>query len=260
VKILQVIPSLEVGGAESVVVTLTNELAFRGYSLEILLGRNQISDRYKISPSIKVNVATFHSKNSLGVLTSQIWWFLRNRQKVSDFDVIHLHLIGSLLLAIPLTLMRVLKILPKIRIVATCHSVGTNAPILQRIVERQTIHFVDAYTLVTLEKRWTNLLAEKEKQKTRISYIPNGVAIRAKYESNIEESKFLRVGTLSRMESDRSPHLFLSLAKYLVELLQENISFFIAGGGSLRNELENEAIKLGIHKKFNSSAQSQILK
>lgn len=113
-KILEILPALNSGGAEHCAVELTNELVRQGYACDILT-LFDIEPDNDLRKQINARVSVFSLGKKLG-LDFKCYYRLYKFIKDSHYDVVHAH-VG----AIPYLLLSTL-LLKKVKFVATIHS------------------------------------------------------------------------------------------------------------------------------------------
>lgn len=232
-RILQIIPSLEIGGAEAVVDTLSRKLAEGGNEVSILTE----SDFRGFSKSSNINYLSISSRNSpnrLAKILKLAVWPIKNRKIIGDFQIIHCHLTRGMLVGLVITL---LPIRSKPRVIGTCHSVGGNISSSRILLEKLCAKRFDAFVLMAITRDWDRFRRKNKK----IAYIPNGIEpILAKSKLTAIRKHSFMIGTLSRLTEDRKPWLFINLFSKIQDL-NPDIKFIIGGDGPLRTSLESMA-------------------
>lgn len=239
-RILHIIPSLDVGGAESVTYSLANGLTKKGHSVSLLTET--------IVPANKLvsNIDYLTIKNPLqnrrfGGFLGVILWGLRHRSFFRNFDIVHCHLNRGMILGLILSFSNPNK---RPAIIATCHSVGGYISNLRIAFEKFCSIRFDAFVLMATNDDWSRF--GKKKWGKNLQYIQNGIIglPRARVEIKRKSNKIV-VGTLSRLSPDRKPELFLNLFKEISNL-NKDIDFVIGGAGVLKKQLENDAKSLDL--------------
>ena len=232
-KILQIIPSLDIGGAEAVVDNLSRKLAADGNEVSILT-ESDLRGFSKSSNIGYLSVSSVVNPNRFVKVFKLVAWPLSNRKILKDFEIIHCHLTRGMLVGLVVTF---LPLRSKPRVVGTCHSVGGNISGTRILFEKICAKRFDAFVLMALTKNWD----QSSRKNKKISFIPNGIEpIQVKSKLNITGKNEFVIGTLSRLTEDRKPWLFISLFKKIQDL-NPNIKFIIGGDGPLKASLKSMA-------------------
>jgi glycosyltransferase involved in cell wall biosynthesis len=241
-RILQIIPSLEIGGAEAVVDTLSRKLALEGHEVSILT-EYPVKDGLE-SPNLTYFSISANSEHSRLVGIFKLFvWPIRNRKLLKNFEIIHCHLTRGLLIGLLLTYSP-RRSMP--RVMGTCHSVGGNISKSRVLFEKLCAIKFDAFVLMAMTKNWNRF----SKKNNTIFFIPNGIDplnLDRKNEDNKRED--FVIGTLSRLTLDRKPWLFIDLFKRINEI-NPSIKFMVGGDGPLRLDLMSTAHKEGLSNVF----------
>lgn len=236
-KILFLITSLGVGGAENIVASLADNLVKKGFNVKIICLRGQILVKPK-SEDIEIVNLKF---NSLVNFFSAI----RTLKKViNEFkpDVIHAHMFHSIILA------RLLRIFLKIpKLISTAHSKSYGGS-FRGFLYKITDSLSDINTNVSNEA--TDFFIEKQifKYHNTIT-VSNGVdIIKFKPNSNIreklrcefkidkKEKVFIAVGRFN--EAKDYPTLLKAFSLFSKQSLSDS-RLIIVGDGVLRGKIEN---------------------
>lgn len=237
-RILYVIPTLGVGGAEAVTISLSNGMVNSGHEVSMLT-EVEILDERKNQKINYFAISTGCKENFQGSFHKLVLWTIKNRKQLESFDVIHCHLNRGMLVGVILDF-----ILPRKRpaIIATCHSVGGNISKLRILFEKFCALRFNAFVLMAENENWTKFIL-KHKQKSFL-VIRNGISSIAPLpKKNPDLAQQLVIGTMSRLSGDRKPHLFLDLFEEISKYHQE-IKFVIGGDGPLKSELIKKAEQL----------------
>ena len=242
-KVLQFISALSKGGAERMVVEISNELNRCGHSVSVLVGYRvdpELNEN-SLSANISIQYISLRKLNRIVMYFKMLIWIVQNRKTIKSYGVIHYHLNDGLIFAL---FMRVIVFRQRPKFVFTCHLVGMNSPLIAKIVNVALIRVFDNFVLIATDKFWRKLLFFGG---GRISIISNGIDFpRSKIvskDSGMKRAAEKVVGTISRLSRERSPWLFLDLFSRISILdKSENIRFEIAGDGpegdSLKKKLE----------------------
>ena len=173
-RILQVIPALPKGGAEKVLVELSNALAEDGHEVTVLLA-------YPVDP--KLNTQSLNNRINLIYISKShhrkivryfemLVWILSHWSQIRRYDVIHCHLTYGLVFGSVIHLMRQFTFSSKPRIIATCHMIGMRGGIetFNQIVSR----FFDKFVLIANDANWR--LFQTQKNALNLRTIPNGIS------------------------------------------------------------------------------------
>jgi len=247
-RILQVIPSLAKGGAERVVVELSNSLVTLGYKVDILTAfpvdfrLNQNS----INPKVEV---LFLGKKHRSPICSYLKipiWVARNWKLIKSYDVIHCHLTFGLVFGFAISVLRKFTNCKKLNLLATCHVVGVGVNQRPRIINEYFSKFFDSFVLVAENDSWRDFMSKSGKRNFRV--IRNGISpeLWADVNRNIGEKRSIVVGTISRLEAERKPWLFLEVFAHLHDVTDGQIQFILGGEGPERDKLVSYAKQLGI--------------
>lgn len=239
-RILHIIPSLDVGGAESVTYSLANGLTRKGHSVSLLT--ESIVPANKMMSNIEyLTIENAYKNRRIGGFLGIIFWGLRHRSFFKNFDIVHCHLNRGMILGLILSFSNPTK---RPVIIATCHSVGGNISNLRIAFEKFCSIRFDAFVLMATNDDWSRF--GKKKWSKNLQYIQNGIIGLPRATSEIKrKSNKIVVGTLSRLSSDRKPELFLNLFKEISKLNNE-IDFVIGGAGVLKEQLEHAAKSLDL--------------
>jgi glycosyltransferase involved in cell wall biosynthesis len=240
-RILHIIPSLDVGGAESVTYSLANGLTSKGHSVSLLTESTVPAN--KMMGNIEYKTIENPLKNwRIGGFLGIILWGLRHKSFFKKFDIVHCHLNRGMILGLILSFSNPNK---RPVVIATCHSVGGNISNLRIAFEKFCSTRFDAFVLMATNDDWSGF--GKKKWSKNLQYIQNGIIGLPRPTSEIKRnSSKIVVGTLSRLSADRKPELFLNLFKE-ISILNNQIDFVIGGAGVLREQLENVAKSLDLN-------------
>jgi glycosyltransferase involved in cell wall biosynthesis len=248
--ILQVIPALEIGGAETMVVGLSNALVQSGHSVHILTQFGCIADRYSKSIDSKVSSIQCWQNNvtKIRVLSSLPLWILRNRKLLLKFDVIHCHLSFGLLFGVYFRILKKFSGKSHSKLIYTNHSIGGNNPYLNKLMLSLGYPFFSSYICVaesTFLRKLKTILPLKN-----LKTVFNGIILETS--SKIFQAKDIyTIGTLSRLTSDRDPEKFIEIFSE-VQKRKGHLKFeyIIGGKGPLISKLKESAHRMGVLDKI----------
>lgn len=251
-RILQVLPHLSKGGAERVVVELSNALHESGHDVTLLLAYpvNFELNQKDLDARIQVQFVSRRRGNRILQYLKVPYWILRNRQTLRNYDVIHCHLTYGLIFGFYLFLLRHLFHTKKPRLVATCHVVGVGITRVRRILNERLSYFFDAFVLMAQDSQWRSFISRK--RRTNIQIIVNGItpsALRAQTNQPSTKSAHV-VGTISRLQAERKPWLFLEVFAQIQELAPQEVRFILGGEGPERDFLKALSEKLQLTTNF----------
>lgn len=236
IEILQVITALDVGGAERVVLELSNGLEEEAKSVGIayLLSQKKILEQYGI-----LNYPIFNLMINKNNFLSFIKGFLKLNKIVreSGVKIIHAHMFHALLISI---LVKIFN--PRIKLIFTSHNFkGFNFIRKLLIKFTKKIRYID---VVFSENQHIDINAKKT------IIIPNGVKERqAKiYSSNIN-NKFIFINVASLTEQKNHQLLINEFYK----LKDYNAELWILGDGILKENISNQI------NTFNLSSKVKLL-
>jgi len=246
-RILHVIPTLSKGGAEHVVVELANASMISGDEIAVLLSYPVDYDLNQqfLGTDIKVY---FVSPKQIARIFQHIklpFWVNKNWKFLDGFDVIHCHLTFGLIFGLLVSIRRRISGARKPKLVATCHMVGVRGN-LERF-NRACSYFFDSFVLMALDSRWRKFI--KTSNRTNIHVVANGIS------ANNPTSGFKKwanegpvvIGTISRLEAERRPLLFLEVfSEILKSDSKGEYRFIIGGDGDEREKLERISEELDL--------------
>lgn len=241
-KILFVITSLGMGGAEHVVVNLADELSGLGHEVKIayLTGQVLVSPK---SSDIELIPLGMDGIKSLPLTYFKL---IRLNSKFKP-DVIHSHMFHSNIIT------RLLRLAVKVpRLISTAHSTNEGGK-LRMLAYRYTDGLADVSTNVSKEAV-NEYIRKKASNPHKMIPVPNGIdtkkfffdtgirdSIRAQL--NVADKKMiLCVSSLS--EAKDYPNLFSAIA--LLKETRQDFKVFIAGDGPLKDSLNKIVEELGI--------------
>lgn len=248
-RILQVIPHLSKGGAERVVIELSNALSDAGHELTVLVAHPVSFELNQKNLSASVEVLCISAKLSgrISMYFKLLIWTLRHWKSLRKFDAIHCHLTLGLIFGFMASLLRRLDRSGKPKLVATCHMVGGGVSRPNRYFNRYVSYVFDAFVLMAEDKYWRSFIAKK--RRANIHIIPNGISIGTP--TNVQKTpsneSSVRIGTISRLNAERKPQLFLEVFSEILRTNPgEKYRFVIGGSGPEEQNLKNLAITMGI--------------
>jgi glycosyltransferase involved in cell wall biosynthesis len=247
-RILQVLPHLSKGGAERVVVELSNSLIEFKDEVTVLLSypvdRN-LNQRFLHE---KINTVFVSKKFRNRFLQYLIlpFWILRHRRDLGKYDVIHCHLTFGFVFGFYAKCLRIWNSNLGFKLIATNHAVGTGTSGLAKLMSKRFSHFFDFFVLMAVDPEWRKFISKNRRD--NISVISNGIFSESlnSFPTHRHERDFFSIGTISRLEAERKPWLFLETFSYLYDLMGDKVRFSIGGDGSEKENMQARAQELGI--------------
>lgn len=239
VKILQVLPYLEKGGAERVVIELCNSLTIKGFDITLLLISPVELNLNQENLDARVNVLYIHSSKNgkISWIFRLIPWIIQNQKRLKSFRVIHCHLTFGLTFGSLIYVFRAFQKSKTPKLIFTCHMVGIGG--WQRFFNRRFTSFFDSFILVGWNQDWFEFSTKKVHK--NISVIENGISVHeSNFGTKVPISKpILNLGTISRLVSERRPWLFLQTFSEIRNLDKDIYKFVLGGEGPLRENLND---------------------
>jgi len=247
-KILQVLPHFSKGGAEKVVVELSNSLVYSGHEVAVL-------SAYPVDPNlnqkfldnqIQLHFVLSKNKNKLSHYLKLPYWIIRNWKTLKSYDVIHCHLTYGLIFGFLVWILQKIDSEKKIVLIGTCHVVGVGVGTFPRVLNERLSYFFDYFVLMAQDAKWRHFISRQKKK--NVLLIANGISSNLpKSNSHLgSKSEIWRIGTISRLEAERKPWLFLETFAHTQKLTHEKVEFWLGGEGPERRSLEIQAEDLGL--------------
>lgn len=245
-KILMVITSLGVGGAEKVVTTLADQLVDMGHEVNIayLTGEALVVPRNKSVRVVSLEVKSFRS------LTGG---YLKLRKLIDDFkpDVVHSHLVHANILC---RTMRLSTNIP--RLISSAHNTDEEGW-MRFLAYRLTDRITDISTNVS-DEAVEAFIQKKAVRRGRMLTLHNGISttdfvfseqarsyIRSELGVTEGQQLILAVGRLN--EQKDYPNLLSAISH--VSLKCRDVKLAIVGDGPQLNELKKYTNSLGLNNK-----------
>jgi len=249
VNILQVLPALAIGGAETMVVGLSNSLAKQGHSVSILTRSSSVAFRYRQELNTNITPLNFPSNTGAKIRDYFVtpFWIRKNRELLASFDVIHCHLSFGIIFGMYLKLFQVLPGNSKVRIVVTNHAVGGKFSCFGLFLNIISYTFCSSYVCVAETAFWRFL--KRNLGCKKISFIFNGIVV-IDNKRRVNDPHPKKIGTLSRLSKDRDPKIFLQIFAEIEKIRGEKTFEYILGGcGPLEQRLRQLAVVSGLEDK-----------
>ncbi len=221
INLLHLVTGLGVGGAERVVLDLAKNATFEKFNI-FVVSLSKRTEMLKEFESNNINTIALKKGNSAKEFF-QIISFLNTYVKKNNIDIIHAHMMHSMMTAV------IVKIFnPKIRVVFTSHSISFGSR-FRKVVIFLLKFFRNKDILFSQEQ--SSMIYKKD-----VTFIPNGIDTNAyqKEISKFDKFTFLAVGRLEHVKNH------IRLLQCAVELKKKNYNFqiLIAGEGDQRKRFE----------------------
>lgn len=239
-RILQVLPHLSKGGAERVVVELSNSLIDAGHEVDLLLAfpvDPDLNQRF-LNKMVRVQFMSLNSKNRIWVYVKLPYYVLSNLKAMRAYDVIHCHLTFGLVVGTFLSIFGKFSRTKKQRLIATCHVVGVGISSSRRMINEKLSYFFDAFILMAQDTQWRNFISAKKRN--NIYFVVNGISPSVwKIKSKLpKKNPIWTIGTISRLQRERKPWLFLEVFSQINKLTNGQVHFVMGGDGPERDNLK----------------------
>jgi glycosyltransferase involved in cell wall biosynthesis len=247
-RILQVIPHLSKGGAEKVVVELSNSLVELDHEVVVLVAQRvpkELNENF-LDQRIRVQCVSDTTTSKLRQYILLPLWIMKNRSELSRYDVVHCHLTFGLFFGIMLYCLRIINFDLDFKLIGTNHAVGTGTSGLSKRLLKNCSGFFDHFVLVAQDPEWRKFTSGGDRR--NIQVISNGIssdALPNKLQKRASKDP-IKIGTISRLEKERKPWLFLDTFAQLNLIMKGKVHFFLGGEGSEWDKLQEYSRKLGI--------------
>ena len=247
-RILQVLPHLSKGGAERVVVDLSNSLVKVGHEVTVLLAFqvNPSLNQEYLDHKVKVQFVSPNGGSRILQYVKLPFWVVRHWKLLNTYDVIHCHLTFGLIFGFIISLFRTVVRKKNPKLVATCHMVGVGGGL--KVMNEKLSSFFNDFVLMAEDDAWRQFAENKGRK--NIVVIPNGVSIKTTGTGPAprKDKPFWTVGTISRLKAERKPWLFLETFSEILESMDGKVRFVIGGEGPERISLSALSEKLGLNE------------
>jgi glycosyltransferase involved in cell wall biosynthesis len=247
-RILQVLPYLTKGGAERVVVELSNALLKEGHEVTLILASpvDPALNQKFLDNKVRVKFVSSNSGNRILQYIKLLFWVARHWKALKRYDVIHCHLTYGLVFGFQVNFLRRITRVKNLRLIATCHVVGVGVSRTPRLINERLSYFFDAFVLMALDTQWRKFILSKKRR--NIKFVRNGISVSTpSNESNYKDSQVcLTIGTISRLQAERKPWLFLEVFSHILKLMDGNVRFILGGEGPERESLSSLSQELGL--------------
>lgn len=228
-RVLQIITSLAIGGAERVVMDLSTGLTINGLCSDVVAIN---SDCRMLEQYSKVNFQVYSlgmKRNPFSFIKSTV--VLLNLVRRTGVTHIHAHMFHALIFGLICKIVR-----PTLKLVFTSHSAKGFSK-LRRLVIGATKSIRDADVIFVPGQH-----ADMNASRTVI--IPNGVLVQLDNESIHRDKKERRVFLfVGRFEPVKNP---IGLVRAFAAMQHKDCELWMAGGGSMFHDTQKEIVSLGV--------------
>jgi glycosyltransferase involved in cell wall biosynthesis len=247
-RILQVLPHFSKGGAEKVVIELSNSLIIAGHEVTVLLAHpvDPTLNQKQLVDEVQVRFVVSRGSNKYSHYLMLPFWTIRNWKVLQTYDVIHCHLTYGLIFGFLVSALRKIDRKKSPKLIATCHVVGVGVAAFPRILNERLSYFFDSFVLMAQDAKWRNFIRNKSRK--NILLIPNGISSNVSGHKSRPSPKngSWKIGTISRLQAERKPWLFLETFANIQSLSSEHVEFILGGDGPERESLVLQSEKLGL--------------
>jgi L-malate glycosyltransferase len=243
-RLLLVVDSLEVGGAERQVVDLAVALQRAGYG--VMVACSVAGDLSRTLEEAGVPVRPLLERLAKRRLSLGYAWRLRRLLRKERFDLVHAHIYASVVAA-AIAILRT-----NVPLVITEHTEASWQNWRARWVSRWVYRRVERIIAVSTPIR-RRLIERDAVHPELITVIPNTVASASEPPANAPLPTELRerplVGVVARLQPEKGVANFLKAAVHVAQQFPQAY-FVVAGDGPLRQELAALAEDLGLRERI----------
>ncbi|MEO6848710.1 MAG: glycosyltransferase [Chthoniobacterales bacterium] len=250
IHILHVIDSLDLGGAQTVILQIARQMDRSRFSMEVAV----MHGRGFFTESLEKEGIRVHSLSGNKFPPTYIPKFLKLAHG-NRFQIFHFHLFGANWIAKPLA-----ALLGHRHLIAHdhCNDLYRSEKPLHIAIDRFTNRF--ASKIVAVSKSTEDFLTKVEKiDPSKVTYLANGVDTTRFQPATQEKRSACRqklglpqdaivIGGVGRLHPQKNFSLFLDVAALLRD--QTNVHFVIAGTGPEETMLRRKAVSLGLDKQI----------
>ena len=252
IKVLRVLPSLEMGGVERTLISLIPYLQERGVMVEVctLYRRDVLAEEIE---RIGVPLVHINMRARLDLDFKYVSGIIRLAEYIrkKNFDILHTHLYRAN------TPGRIAGLLARVPVmVANEHNIDSWKTSSQKRMDRFLARFTSKIIVVS-EKVKDFYIREVGIPENKIIVIYNGIDL-ARFSLGVDLRKKRRelgipegvriVGSVGRLHPQKDFFTFLKAARIVSERVPR-VHFLIIGGGPLRRELEDFARMMGLEER-----------
>ena len=255
-KITHLNPALTKGGAEKVLVDLSNLAVRQGHEVSIVsaIAVDPVLLQDQIDPRVKLHFVRPIGGDKNAAYRGMLPWLERNWHWLATQDVVHCPMTYGALLGSAIRMRRAMARSEKPRIIETFHGVGMPIrPWQRRLASTQAV-WRDGYALMAQDDYWTGFAADHPR--LPLAIIPNGIAVDQPPSSDAERAAYRRdagipdgapvIGTVGRLRAERNPLATVAAFAEAGQLLGPDVHFLIAGDGPMTDAVRAEAARLGL--------------
>lgn len=248
-RLLQVLPHLSKGGAERVVVELSNALIDAGHEVTLLMAfpvEYDLNQKY-LDKRIKVQFVSQYSTNRILAYAKIPFYIARYWRVLKTYDAIHCHLTYGLAFGSLISFFRKIAQKENPRLIATCHIVGVGISNTPRMINERLSYFFDVFALMAQDAQWRDYMSKQKRRNFKI--VVNGISenVRVKKLEQSNRKACWTIGTISRLQAERKPWLFLEIFSHVNELTKGEVRFILGGEGPEREALTKLSEKLRLN-------------
>ena len=255
-KITHLNPALTKGGAEKVLVDLSNLAVRQGHEVSIVsaIAVDPVLLQEQVDSRVKLYFVCAIGGDKNAAYRGMLPWLKRNWHWLAMQDVVHCHMTYGALLGTAIRIRRAVARTDKPRIIETFHGVGMPLRRWQRRLASMQAVWRDGYALMAEDAYWTGFA--QAHPCLPLAIIPNGIAIDQPPNSDAERTAYRRnagipdgapvIGTVGRLRSERNPLATVAAFAKASRLLGPDVHFLIAGDGPMTDAVRDEGNRLGL--------------
>ena len=255
-KITHLNPALTKGGAEKVLVDLSNLALRQGHEVSIVsaIAVDPVLLQDQIDPRVKLHFVRPIGGDKNAAYRGMLPWLERNWHWLATQDVVHCHMTYGALLGTAIRIRRAMARSAKPRIVETFHGVGMPIRPWQRRLASMQAAWRDGYALMAEDRFWASF--EQTHPRLPLAIIPNGIAVDQPQSSDAERMAYRHdagipdgaavIGTVGRLRAERNPLATVAAFAEAARLSGPSTHFLIAGDGPMTDAVRSEADRLGL--------------
>ena len=255
-KITHLNPALTKGGAEKVLVDLSNLAVRQGHEVSIVsaIAVDPALLQDQVDPRVQLHFVCPIGSDKNAAYRSMLPWLNRNWHWLATQDVVHCHMTYGALLGSAIRVRRAMARSEKPRMIETFHGVGMPIRPWQRRLAAMQAVWRDGYALMAQDDYWTGFA--QEHPRLPIAIIPNGIATDQPESSDAERLAYRRdagipdgaavIGTVGRLRAERNPLATVAAFAEAARLLGPDVHFLIAGDGPMTDAVRAEAVSAGL--------------
>jgi glycosyltransferase involved in cell wall biosynthesis len=237
IKILHLIPTLDKGGAERLLVDLTKKIDKEKFDVEVLSLTTLGKWGFELKKS-DISVASLGKKSKGSIF---VFWKLYQVLKNKKPDILHTHLFGADLYG--LLAGRMAKI-PYI--ISTEHNLNFSESLLRRFIKKKLAPKMDK--IIAVSDAVKEYLHKEGVNTDHVKVVYNGIDASRFIPKDVgDDSRGFIIGSIGRLTLQKD---YKTLIEAMVILKDEKISCLLAGKGSEKKNLEKLVEKNNLLNKF----------